>query len=93
MLAEGEGAADTIPPPSIQALLAARLDRLPVDERALPRACRGGGKGVQGAVRSYSCRGTPSAIRSDARLLSLVRKDLLAAIARAVRIRTGSVTP
>ena len=76
MLAEGEPA-DTIPP-SIHALLAARLDRLPLDERAvLERAAVAGKEFSRGAVLQLS----PGQERADvdARMLSLVRKELLAA--------------
>ena len=76
MLAEGEPA-DTIPP-SIQALLAARLDRLPVDERAvLERAAVAGKEFVRSAVLQLSEDAERKQV--DARLLSLVRKDLLTA--------------
>jgi class 3 adenylate cyclase/predicted ATPase len=76
MLAEG-APPDAIPP-SIQALLASRLDRLPADERAvLERASVAGKFFSRGAVLQLS----PESERADvdARLLSLVRKDLLAA--------------
>jgi class 3 adenylate cyclase/tetratricopeptide (TPR) repeat protein len=59
-------------PPSIQALLAARLDRLPSDERAvLERAAVIGREFTAGAVTALS--GEPVA----ATLLSLVRRDLI----------------
>ncbi len=76
MLAEGEPA-DAIPP-SIQALLAARLDRLPIEERAvLERAAVAGKEFGRGALVQLS----PEEERADldARLLNLARKDLLAA--------------
>jgi len=76
MLAEG-GPADSIPP-SIHALLAARLDRLPVDERAvLERAAVAGKEFVRSAVLQLSDETQREEV--DARLLSLARKDLLAA--------------
>ncbi|MDX6386390.1 MAG: hypothetical protein QOD85_192, partial [Gaiellaceae bacterium] len=76
MLAEG-GPTDSIPP-SIHALLAARLDRLPADERAvLERAAVAGKEFVRGAVLQLSGELERDAL--DARLLSLTRKDLLAA--------------
>jgi len=76
MLAEG-GPVDAIPP-SIHALLAARLDRLPADERAvLERAAVAGKEFSRNAILNLS----PEEERADidARLLSLARKDLLAA--------------
>jgi class 3 adenylate cyclase/tetratricopeptide (TPR) repeat protein len=76
MLAEGEPA-DQIPP-SIHALLAARLDRLPVEERTvLERAAVAGKEFGRKAVVRLSPGEEIADI--DARLLSLVRKDLLAA--------------
>jgi len=76
MLAEG-GPADSIPP-SIHALLAARLDRLPADERAvLERAAVAGKEFVRSAVLQLSDETQREEV--DARLLSLARKDLLAA--------------
>jgi class 3 adenylate cyclase/tetratricopeptide (TPR) repeat protein len=76
MLAEGDPL-DSIPP-SIHALLAARLDRLPLDERAvLERAAIAGKEFARGAILRLS----PEDGRADVdeHLLSLVRKDLLAA--------------
>jgi class 3 adenylate cyclase/tetratricopeptide (TPR) repeat protein len=76
MLAEG-GPTDSIPP-SIQALLAARLDRLPAEERAvLERAAVAGKEFVRSAVLQLSEETQREEV--DARLLSLARKDLLAA--------------
>ena len=76
MLAEG-GPADAIPP-SIHALIAARLDRLPPEERVvLEWAAVAGKHFVRSALRQLA----PDADQTDvdARLLSLARKDLLAA--------------
>ena len=76
MLAEG-GPADSIPP-SIHALLAARLDRLPAEERAvLERAAVAGKEFVRSAVLQLSDETEREEV--DALLLSLARKDLLAA--------------
>ena len=76
MLAEG-GPADAIPP-SIHALLAARLGRLPPEERAvLERAAVAGKEFVRSAVLRLSDDAQREEV--DARLLSLARKDLLAA--------------
>ncbi|MGZ4409901.1 MAG: AAA family ATPase, partial [Gaiellaceae bacterium] len=76
MIAEG-GPADSIPP-SIHALLAARLDRLPSDERAvLERAAVAGKEFARSAVLQLSDETQRDEV--DARLLSLTRKDLLAA--------------
>ena len=76
MLAEG-GSPDTIPP-SIHALIAARLDRLPHDERALlERAAVAGKEFTRAALRRLSVDGEPPDM--DALLLKLARKDLLAA--------------
>jgi class 3 adenylate cyclase/tetratricopeptide (TPR) repeat protein len=76
MLAEG-GPADAIPP-SIHALIAARLDRLPAEERTVLEWAAVAGKHF---VRSALRRLAPDADQAgvDARLLSLARKDLLAA--------------
>ncbi len=76
MLAEGEPA-DAIPP-SIHALIAARLDRLPAEERTVLEWAAVAGKHF---VRSALRRLAPDADQADvdARLLSLARKDLLAA--------------
>ena len=76
MLAEG-GPTDAIPP-SIQALLSARLDRLPPDERAVVERAAVAGKDFgRGSILELSPEDERAEI--DARLLSLVRKDLLAA--------------
>jgi class 3 adenylate cyclase/tetratricopeptide (TPR) repeat protein len=76
MLAEG-GPADAIPP-SIHALIAARLDRLPAEERTVLECAAVAGKHF---VRSALRRLAPDADQADvdARLLSLARRDLLAA--------------
>jgi class 3 adenylate cyclase/tetratricopeptide (TPR) repeat protein len=76
MLAEG-GPADAIPP-SIHALIAARLDRLPTEERVVLEWAAVAGKHF---VRSALRRLAPDADQTDvdACLLSLARKDLLAA--------------
>jgi class 3 adenylate cyclase/tetratricopeptide (TPR) repeat protein len=76
MLAEGH-APDTIPP-TIHALLSARLDRLPAEERSLVERAAVAGKHV---TRSAVLQLSPEDERADvdARLLSLVRRDLLAA--------------
>src|SRR5438067_2496168 len=74
MLAEG-GAVDAIPP-TIHALLAARLDRLPPEERSvLERAAVAGKEFVRSAVLQLQDQAERSEV--DARLLSLARKDLL----------------
>jgi tetratricopeptide (TPR) repeat protein len=76
MLAEG-GPADAIPP-SIHALIAARLDRLPPEERAVLEWASVAGKHfVRSALRKLAPEADQAAV--DARLLSLARKDLLAA--------------
>jgi class 3 adenylate cyclase/tetratricopeptide (TPR) repeat protein len=76
MLAEGESL-DAIPP-SIHALLAARLDRLPAEERAvIERAAVAGKDFARKAVLQLSPEEERAGV--DARLLSLVRRDLLAA--------------
>ena len=68
-----EGAPSEAIPPSIQALLAARLDRLPSAERAtLERAAVIGREFTAGAVAALS-GDEPSA----SRLLALVRRDLV----------------
>jgi class 3 adenylate cyclase/tetratricopeptide (TPR) repeat protein len=76
MLAEGH-TPDAIPP-SIHALLSARLDRLPPDERAVVERAAVAGKHF---TRSAVLQLSPDEERTDvdARLLSLVRRDLLAA--------------
>ena len=74
MLAEG-GAVDAIPP-TIHALLAARLDRLPPEERAvLERAAVAGKEFGRSAVLQLLEEADRSEM--DARLLSLARRDLL----------------
>jgi class 3 adenylate cyclase/tetratricopeptide (TPR) repeat protein len=76
MLAEGESL-EAIPP-SIQALLAARLGRLPAEERAVvERAAVAGKDFTRKAVLQLSPEDERADV--DARLLSLVRRDLLAA--------------
>jgi class 3 adenylate cyclase/predicted ATPase len=76
MLAEGEPG-DAIPP-SIHALLAARLDRLPADERSvLERAAVAGKEFVRSAVLRLSDEVDRDEV--DALLLRLARKDLLTA--------------
>ncbi len=73
-----EGATLEAIPPSIHALLAARLDRLPVEERAvLERAAVAGKEFVRSALLRLLSEDDRADL--DARLLSLVRKDLLAA--------------
>jgi class 3 adenylate cyclase len=74
MLAEG-GSVDAIPP-TIHALLAARLDRLPAEERAvLERAAVAGKDFVRSAVLQLLDEEERTGV--DARLLDLTRKDLL----------------
>jgi class 3 adenylate cyclase/tetratricopeptide (TPR) repeat protein len=74
MLAEG-GSVDAIPP-TIHALLAARLDRLPAEERAvLERAAVAGKDFVRSAVLQLLDEDERTGV--DARLLDLTRKDLL----------------
>jgi class 3 adenylate cyclase/tetratricopeptide (TPR) repeat protein len=76
MLAEG-GPTDGIPP-TIHALIAARLDRLPADERAVLESAAVAGKHfVRSALRRLLGEADQSAV--DASLLSLARKDLLTA--------------
>ncbi len=75
-------------PPSIHALLAARLDRLDGEERAvLERAAVAGQTFDLGAVVELS----PPAVRTDvpARLASLVRKELLRPVAGRLTDRSG----
>jgi len=73
-LAEG-GSVEAIPP-TIHALLAARLDRLPPEEReVLERAAVAGKEFVRSAVLQLHDQTERSEM--DARLLSLARKDLL----------------
>jgi class 3 adenylate cyclase/tetratricopeptide (TPR) repeat protein len=76
MLAEG-GPIDAIPP-SIHALIAARLDRLPAGERdVLERAAIAGREFTRSALRRLSPQDDQRQI--DTSLLSLARRDLLAA--------------
>jgi class 3 adenylate cyclase/tetratricopeptide (TPR) repeat protein len=76
MLAEG-GPTHAIPP-TIQALIAARLDRLPAEERTVLESAAVAGKHfVRSALRTLLAEADQSAI--DASLLSLARKDLLTA--------------
>jgi class 3 adenylate cyclase/tetratricopeptide (TPR) repeat protein len=76
MLAEG-GPADAIPP-SIQALIAARLDRLPAHERdVLECAAVAGREFTRSALRRLSPDDDQAKI--DASLLNLARRELLAA--------------
>jgi class 3 adenylate cyclase/tetratricopeptide (TPR) repeat protein len=75
MLAEGR-TLDTIPP-TIHALLAARLDRLPAEERSvLERASVAGKDFTRNAVLRLSPEDEHTDV--DALLLSLVRRDFLA---------------
>ena len=75
MLAEG-GPTDAIPP-SIHALIAARLDRLPADERdVLECAAVAGREFTRSALRKLS---PDDEAKIDAAVLSLARRDLLAA--------------
>jgi class 3 adenylate cyclase/tetratricopeptide (TPR) repeat protein len=74
MLAEG-GSVEAIPP-TIHALLAARLDRLPSDERAvLERAAVAGKEFGRSSVLQLLDESERPGV--DMRLLNLVRKDLL----------------
>jgi class 3 adenylate cyclase/tetratricopeptide (TPR) repeat protein len=76
MLAEGKSL-DSIPP-SIHALLAARLDRLPVEQRAvLERAAVAGKDFTRRFILGLSPEEEHGEI--DARLLDLVRRDFLSA--------------
>src|SRR5204863_168563 len=76
MLAEG-GPTHAIPP-TIQALIAARLDRLPAEERAVLESAAVAGKHfVRSALRKLLAETDQTTV--DASLLSLARKDLLAA--------------
>jgi len=63
-------------PPTIQALLSARIDRLAPDERAvLERAAVAGKVFWRGAAAALSAPEPPAGV--DTRLLALVRKDLI----------------
>ena len=78
MLAEAEagdnGPGDVAVPPTIQALLAARLDQLDAAERSvLERGCVEGQVFHRGAVLALA----PEEPRSTGRLMALVRKDLV----------------
>jgi class 3 adenylate cyclase/tetratricopeptide (TPR) repeat protein len=76
MLAEG-GPTDAIPP-SIQALIASRLDRLPPGERTVLESAAVAGKHfTRAALRKLLAEADQTEV--DASLLSLARKDLLAA--------------
>jgi len=76
MLAEG-GPTHAIPP-TIHALIAARLDRLPPDERSVLESAAVAGKHfVRSALRKLLGETNESLV--DKSLLSLARKDLLAA--------------
>jgi class 3 adenylate cyclase/tetratricopeptide (TPR) repeat protein len=76
MLAEG-GPTQAIPP-TIHALISARLDRLPADERAVLESAAVAGKHfVRSALRKLLAEADQATV--DAGLLSLARKDLLAA--------------
>jgi class 3 adenylate cyclase len=76
MIAEG-GPTHGIPP-TIHALIAARLDRLPMEERVVLESAAVAGKHfVRSALRKLLAEADQSAV--DASLLSLARKDLLAA--------------
>ena len=89
MLAEG-GPADAIPP-SIHALLAARLDRLPADERGvLERAAVAGKEFVRSAVLQLSPT-TRSATRST-RSCSASRARTPRRTSAVARTRTASAT-
>jgi class 3 adenylate cyclase/tetratricopeptide (TPR) repeat protein len=76
MLAEG-GPTQGIPP-TIHALIAARLDRLPAEEREVLESAAVAGKHfVRSALRKLLAEADESSV--DASLLSLARKDLLTA--------------
>jgi class 3 adenylate cyclase/tetratricopeptide (TPR) repeat protein len=76
MLAEG-GPTHAIPP-TIHALIASRLDRLPPDERAVLESAAVAGKHfVRSALRKLLAEADQPVV--DASLLSLARKDLLTA--------------
>jgi class 3 adenylate cyclase len=65
-------------PPTIHALIAARLDRLPAEERAVLESAAVSGKNfVRSALRKLLAEADQSVV--DATLLSLARKDLLTA--------------
>src|SRR5919202_3179266 len=77
LLAEEGGSGETIPiPPSIHALLAARLDRLTLEERAVIETAAVVGRGFwRGAVRDLAPPGLRDAVGTH--LMALVRKDLV----------------
>jgi len=77
LLAEEGESGETIPiPPSIQALLAARLDRLTFEERSMLETAAVVGRGFwRGAVRDLAPPGLRNAV--GAHLMALVRKDLV----------------
>src|SRR2546423_3172186 len=77
LLAEGGEQGGTIPiPPSIQALLAARLDRLTLEERAVLETAAVVGRGFwRGAVRDLAPPGLRSAVHTH--LMALARKDFV----------------
>jgi class 3 adenylate cyclase/tetratricopeptide (TPR) repeat protein len=78
MVAEDGAAVTDAIPPSIHALLAARLDRLPAQERAaLERAAVAGKEFARSAVVALTPESERTTVHAD--LLSLVRKDLLTA--------------
>jgi tetratricopeptide (TPR) repeat protein len=76
LVAEDGARADVVVPPTIQALLAARLDRLGREERAVVERASVEGKVFhQGAVAEL----VPSSLRTEvpARLVALMRKELI----------------
>jgi class 3 adenylate cyclase/tetratricopeptide (TPR) repeat protein len=77
LLAEEGVQGETIPiPPSIQALLAARLDRLTLEERAVLETAAVVGRGFwRGAVRDLAPPGLRSSIHTH--LMALARKDFV----------------
>jgi class 3 adenylate cyclase/tetratricopeptide (TPR) repeat protein len=71
----GEGGSDVAVPPTIQALLAARLDQLdPAERGVLERGAVEGQVFHRGAVAALA---PPNEPQVDARLVTLVRKDLV----------------
>ena len=73
---EGTAGGDLAVPPSIQALLAARLDRLQPDERAvLERAAVAGREFSSSAIVDLSTAGTRESV--DGVLRTLIRRDLI----------------
>jgi class 3 adenylate cyclase/tetratricopeptide (TPR) repeat protein len=77
LLTEEGGSGETIPvPPSIQALLATRLDRLTLEERAVLETAAVVGRGFwRGAVRDLAPPGLRDVVGTH--LMALVRKDLV----------------